>query len=169
MNSFVAQAKMQLPKMIIMACFFSIVGYYIPKIYLEFLDKKDYIEIRQPVSPEFPSYNRGEKIGLIINRRSFINTVVAQQAKLVHVNGALITRQLDARYVSKDIAIENTKGEWVAIKTDGTYIPCDAIPGRTFIQVVFQYSVDGIAKNYNYVTEVFQVNEKQDPSCQVAR
>lgn len=168
-TNFLTKHSERLMTMIFFGCLFTVLGYFAPRIYLEFLDKRDYIEIKQPVSPEFSSYKRGEKIGLIINRRSFVNAAVSQQAKLVHVNGALVTRQLDDRYTSKQVAIENTNGEWVVVKTDGTRIPCDAMPGRSFIQVIFQYTVGGIPKNYNYITSVFEITKEQDPSCEVAK
>lgn len=159
------QHSERLVTIMVFAIAFSVIGYYVPRTYFEFFDARDYVEIRQPVSPEFPTYNRGEKIGLIINRRSFINTEVIQTGKIVHVNGALQTKQLDERYYSKKIAIENTKGQWVVIKTDGVRIPCDAAAGSNFIQFVFQYPVNGIPKTYSYITEVFNVTDTLDPFC----
>lgn len=144
---------------------FAILGYFIPKTYFEFIDTRDYIEIKQPVSPEFTTYKRGQRIDLILNRRSFVNAEVTQSAKIVHVNGALVTRQLNDQQSPRRVLVENTRGEWVTIKTSGIYIPCDAIPGRSFVQALLTYEVNGVSRNYNYISSIFEISNEKELSC----
>lgn len=150
--------------MAVFAVAFSVIGYFVPKTYFEFIDKTEYIQIRQPVSTEFTEYKRGDNLGLIINRKSYINTTVTQHAKIVHVNGRTISTQLKDADYPQNLVIEKSD-DYIVTKTNTLFVPCDAVPGRNFMQIMFTYKVNGVEKSYTYISEVFEVLDDKSDRC----
>jgi hypothetical protein len=144
---------------------FSVAGYYLPKIYHEFLDKTEYITIKQPVSTEFTEYKRGDSVGLILSRRALVDVAAEQSIKIVHVNGNIIATQLGDRDAPRVVVVEKTN-DYVTVKTNTLFIPCNAIPGRNFIQAIFSYEVGGVSKTYTYISDVFTVLEEKAERCE---
>ena len=161
---FIDQHFERVAYMAIFATAFTVIGYFVPKIYLTYLDKTEHVQIRQPVSTEFQEYKRGEKIGLVLNRKSLINVTVRQSAKIVHINGAMVTTQLGGNDSPKEITM-NKSADYEVVQTNSLFVPCDAAPGRNFMQIVFTYSVDGVEKTYTYVSQVFQVLDDKMDRC----
>ena len=150
----------------IFAIAFTIVGYFTPLLYTKFVDKKEYISIHQPVSTELAQYKRGDNLGLIIKKNVLMDISAKQVAKIVHVNGTNIATQLSNLYSPKEILLSNTNGTYAVVKTNTVHVPCNAIPGSNFMQVMFTYDVNGIEKTYSYISEVFEVLDEDSEMCQ---
>jgi hypothetical protein len=156
-----------LERLVYMALFsatFSIVGYFLPKVYFQYIDKTEYINIKQPVSSEFTEYKVGDNAGLIISTKSKADMAVKQSAKIVHVNGQQVSTQLSDGDTPDTIVLEKTK-DYVVRKTNSLYIPCNAIPGTNYFQVIFEYEINGVDKTYSYISNTFQVLDEKSDRC----
>ena len=149
----------------IFAIMFSVLGYFIPILYLRYFDKTEYVKIHQPVSSELLEYKRGDNLGLILNRKIVLDTIVKQNAKIVHVNGNTITTQLSHDDSPPEIYLSDTKGEFEVTKTNTLFVPCNAVPGRNYIQVFFTYNIKNVEKTYSYISEVFTVLDEDSERC----
>lgn len=147
------------------ACF-ALIGYFLPAIYKEHLDKTDYIEIRQPAPLEKEVYNKGEQLTLIINRRTFVETQVDFHAEIVRINGDEHSLTLSDKYAATDGIIDDTEGEYKVTVSRNFRVPCEALEGRNFLRVALEYDVEGVEKKYSYITQVFEVTREIDPFCQ---
>lgn len=156
-----------LERLVYMALFsatFSIVGYFVPKIYYQYLDPTEYIHIKQPVSTEVSEYKKGDNAGLILSTRSKINVSVEQTAKLIHINGNQVATQLSDADTPDVIVLEKTN-DYVIRKTNSLYIPCNAITGTNFFQVNFTYELNGVKKTYSYISDTFRVSDEKSDRC----
>lgn len=156
-----------LERLVYMALFsatFSIVGYFVPKIYYQYLDQTEYIHIKQPVSTEVSEYKKGENAGLLISTKSKINVSVEQTAKLIHINGNQVATQLSDADTPDVIVLEKTE-DYVIRKTNSLYIPCNALTGTNFFQVNFTYELNGVKKTYSYISDTFRVLDEKSDRC----
>jgi hypothetical protein len=152
--------------MSLFAMAFTVVGYFLPIIYTQHLDRTEYIHIEQPVSTQFTEYKRGDNIGLILNHRILTDLLVHQDTKIVHINGDAVSTQLCSTDSPKSMFLSGTNGVRSVIKTNEIYVPCDALVGRNYIQVLFTYNVRGVDKTYTYISDVFEVLDEDSVRCQ---
>lgn len=150
--------------MVFFSLAFSLIGYFLPKTYFEFFDNRKYIEIKQPVPTEFNSYKRGEMISMIISRKSIINSNTEYRARLLHINGDVVATQLQSPDCPSNVLINKTNG-YEIIRTNTTYIPCNAVPGRNLLQGIFTYEVNGVEKTYTIMSQVFEVTDEKTDRC----
>ena len=150
---------------LIFATSFSVLGYFVPSIYKNYLDTTEYIEIRQPVPLEKEEYARGENTAFIINRKNLTNARAEISAELIHVNGEEQVLTLQGGDLVKEGVLNSTEGEYRVVIGRNYYVPCEALPGRNFFRVLLNYKIDGVEKGYTYITQVFTVTEDVDPRC----
>ena len=151
--------------MMLFAMAFSVIGYFVPKFYYEFLDKTTYFSIEQPVPSEYETYRRGDYISLILTVRSLVDITATQSASLIHVNGDAVAIQLSREESPEIVTVRKTGEVSRVIKTHTIRLPCHALDGRNFIQVVFTYSVNGVEKTYPYVSDIFNIEGANDGLC----
>jgi len=152
--------------MALFATTFVVVGYLLPILYTQYLDDTKYVEIAQPVSTEYQEYKRGDNLGLILKRSVLITASAKQTTKIVHVNGETVSTQLGQDDSPRNVLLTATNNETAVTKTNTLYVPCSAIPGSNYMEVLFTYNIRGVEKTYSYISEVFQVLDEDSERCQ---
>lgn len=130
---------------------FSVAGYYIPKIYYEYLDTRDYYTVKQPVGTDKKEYKPCEYVTLLLDRKSTIKLQGHAVTELIKIENGDAHRKktLKTTYISIDAADRN-----VIIAHE---IPCQTSDGVYFISTNIEYQFRGATKNYTWITGPFNV------------
>lgn len=149
-----------IPYMVIFAVIAIAAGYCIPQTYYQYFDTTEYYQIKNPVEIKEEQVFACSQIDAYIDRVSLIDG----QGDAI-VNLTLIREDMDGaldRVKSINRRITITKGSGVIITH--WEVPCEIKPGTYYFDGVVEYEVRGVKKNTSFKTELFNVEEINDPS-----
>jgi hypothetical protein len=147
-NDFVKNIKNAFWYIVVSSTMFILVGYYLPKIYVEYFDTTKYYEITIPIIIEKNIYKPCEKIRWIMHRKALINMDAMATTELVLMKG------------NEEVYREQTplileKGEYDVSMSQK--LPCDLEDGDYFFRGIVTYHIDDSTKRFVYYTNTFNV------------
>ena len=117
--------KLKIREIIIFALIFTVIGHYVPDIYLRYFDKRDYYMAKNVQMVEL-EFKRCDVAHITFDRTALVDLDIRRKADLIRIteNGEqqVFTSEL-IRDFAKDgtIEIESTKEIPCEIRHDGTY------------------------------------------------
>lgn len=136
---------------VIFSAAFMVIGYYLPKIYIQYFDKRVYYEITNPITVEKKVNNKCEFIDAYINRRALvpIKGSSVRQLTLIRVDGKYQRIANFETPVQADIGETTMIVHWL--------LPCDIPIGTYFFEGTLEYKVYDITRYTHFYTENFIV------------
>lgn len=146
------------------ALLFILGGYYAPKAYLQFFDKKQYVSVPTLTTFDRKIYSSGETQVARLTLKTDIdaNVLVKSQLMLILVDNEF-----------KPIKSTQVKGFVVAKDDPQTYIidaplPCNLVEGKYFYRAQIQYYITRIKKITPFDTDFFTIdNNRASDSAQI--
>lgn len=135
------------------AAIFSLLGFYVPKIYFTYFDNQVYYKINNPITVEQKTNIQCSYIDAYIHREALIDIKGSstKQLTLIRVDKAGLRERIASYYTD----IQAEAGESTVIAH--WKLPCD-IPNGTYIfEGVAEYMVRDIRKTTRFYTERFEV------------
>lgn len=139
------------------AALFSVIGYYAPRIHLQYFDNKNYIEFVEPISFDRKIYPPCDTAKALIKARFDVDTPVETSSRLMRVEDAD-----GGRNTYKIIRSTNSKNFVKAQKEVQTFIvdykiDCGLEEGVYFFRGDVIYYIKGVQKNYTFDTTPFTI------------
>lgn len=139
---------------LIFAGLFSMVGYFVPKIYLQYFDTKNYITFTQPVTFNRKIVHKCDTVIATTRVKSLVSSKTELQTKIVRIykDGSL---KGVFQYPKSD-SFTVTTGEEGKLYTIPIRLPCDKVnfePGVYIFEAVLFYRVGGVEKTYDIVSD----------------
>jgi hypothetical protein len=135
------------------ATFFTLVGTILPKAYLQYIDKTEYVRFVDNISLDRKLYAPCDEMKALLKLDSRVASPITTQFRLKRIQDGIITIVFERKSTS---FVRPTNGiETIA----ATYkVPCELPNGTYFFTGIITYDVEGIEKNYSFTTEQFRVN-----------
>lgn len=125
-------------------------GYYLPRIYLTYFDKREYFKMELPMTVEKKVYKPCEHVTFIAKRTSEADLLINIHSEFVKSNeGALNSVYSEER--TRTIR----KGEQLA--TIEYMIPCYFKDGVYFTSGTISYEIQGVRKYFFFLSDSFTV------------
>lgn len=138
--------------MAIFAAAFSIIGYYAPKIYMNYFDKTEYYKVKLPVKTEHKIYHACDFVDVYFEREALIPIKGASVIALTLIN----EKGFRERVHSEERQMVAEPGKSTVITHWS--IPCDIKHyGKYFYEGVLMYPIDGTTRTYHFYTDKFEV------------
>ncbi len=147
---FSSRLKEQAVAMAIFAIMFASLGYFLPRIYYQYLDKTVYYQVDSPAQIVKEEYKACQSVEVRIHRKSLIDLKG-------DVNMVLFLRTVDGKtkYNEAHRDLVASKGETNV--TAFWPLPCTIPSGIYYFDVVTSYQLNGIIKQTFWTTETFKV------------
>lgn len=142
---------------IVFAMFFTVIGTLAPNFYHKYLDNREYIHFKQPISFARSVYNACEKIPAIVTWHSEIEGKVETDTRMVRTNedGSFTP----VKQYKGESFVTVTPKEGVVYSLPFT-IPCDLPAGTYFFEGIYTYHVDGIIRHYKFTTDPITISSR---------
>lgn len=145
---FLQRLKQQAFYIVFFAVAFAVIGYTVPRIYLQYFDKTIYYSLELPIKVDKKVYKPCEFLQASADRISLVNTMGTSIRELVLIKD-------DRKVFEKSVDIAIPKGQK---KVSVTWqLPCDTEEGTYFWRGGIEYTVQGIYKYFIFYTEEFEV------------
>lgn len=156
---FTNKVKQQFKYMLFFCMFFSVMGYFAPRIYLQYFDKTRYYKVSSPAKVLQKTYKPCEVVPVYIKR-----TVLTDLHAESTINLVLKSDDGKVKYGQgkRDLIITKTKGEelittfWPIRDESGK---CNVPDGIFYFDAVVEYPIQGIIKQEFFTTETFIVKK----------
>jgi hypothetical protein len=161
-STFFERVKQQFFYMVAMATMFTLIGWGLPQIYYQYLDKTQYYSLSQPVSVDKPVYEPCDSVNIIAKRVALAPLVVDIDNSLILVETATDSSKLLRVYElprRENLVIQETDG---AIVSAELVLPCTLVDGTYFWQGAVEYEHNGKATTYIYATDQFEVKNASE-------
>lgn len=154
----VHHSKNQVWYIIFFISVFTLLGYYLPKIYLDYIDKTEYLRFDSPISTDKKTYKPCEKIILLATRYSLVATKVTNVMTIVKDNedGSYVKKPGPVLHYTIDRA---PAGKLISAEFK---LPCDLSAGTYFYEGVNTYKVKGSEKTQYYTSSQFNIINETD-------
>lgn len=140
---------------------FIILGYYSPRLYIEYLDKTDYVTITQPVPLEKGTYRQCDTVNLLANINAKLTTTARVSIQLIDASDKNLKplQTFEGRYVF----IEGRSLEIGEVYLGAFDPSCNRKPGIYLFRGVITYEYKGSMRSYSYITSTFRLLPKDYP------
>ena len=143
------------------AAFFMIIGYYLPKIYIQYFDKRVYYEITNPITVEKKVNYSCNYVDAYIHRKALvpIKGSSVRQLTLIRIDGKY------QRIANFETPVQAEVGEATVIAH--WQIPCDIPLGTYFFEGTLKYKVYDINRYTHFYTENFDIVATSSPKLKI--
>lgn len=152
-NDFIIDLKGAFWHMTLAAMLFILVGYYMPKIYLDYFDTNKYYSLELPIKVDKKIYMACDKViwNMVRTSKADIDAMATVELILLKDN-VEVSREL--------IPLAAEKGTLPV----STYhkLPCDLESGEYKYNGIVSYEYKGNIKHYHFYTENFFVEEFEE-------
>lgn len=147
--------RTRLAMAVLFAALFFICGYYLPKMYYQYLDTKNYISFSNPITFNKKVFQAGETMTAIVRWHSAVNSNIHAQTRLLRVDAKVFTpiKSYDTRTFSGI-----TPQDGVLYRIMFT-LPKDIKPGFYVFDGVYSYWIKGVHRTYSFVTTQIEIRE----------
>lgn len=141
----------------IFAASFAVLGYYIPKTYLNYFDETEYYKIYSPISIENNTKHYAcDKVDVIFIKESLIEGRGVANIALNLVKADSNNEKIRVSFQEEIVPI--TKGK--SIITTSWKLPCDIKAGEYAFEGVLSYDVNNVKKTHLFYSEKFIISSK---------
>ncbi len=143
--------RQQIISIVVFATLFTVLGYFVPRFYFQYLDHTEYYHIDSPIEmPNSPYKSCNPSVPITLHRTA-----------LVDLYGKSVINLFLIREGNKNKVSEGTR-EMVISKGESditTYwpIPCGIISGNYYYDGVVNYQLNGVDRQAFFSTETFVV------------
>jgi hypothetical protein len=136
---------------------FSVMGYYLPKTYLTYIDKTDYYKVYSPVAvnqslPHYPC----DPVEVSFTKESLINGKGTVEIALNLYKVDKVNNKNRVGYQQRTVPL--TKGE--SVVTTNWDVSCTSTPGQYYFEGVLTYMLNGVEKSHSFYSEKFNIIAK---------
>lgn len=136
---------------------FSVMGFYIPRTYLTYIDKTDYYKIYSPVAvnqsvPHYPC----DPVEVSFTKESLIDGKGSVDIALNLYKVDKANNKIRVAYQERTVPL--TKGTQLITTTWD--LSCERLPGEYFFEGVLNYQLNGVEKHHSFYSEKFNVVAK---------
>lgn len=137
--------------------FFSVLGYFIPKIYYMYFDKTIYYQVKLPIKTEKVVYHPCEYVKVSVERKSLVDLSAEAiiELRLIKEDGSGNREILNKE--NRKLTILKSKDDKFNVIGSYWYLPCKIYGGRYVFEGTVSYEVNGIKKYTPLQTEEFIV------------
>lgn len=149
---FFRRMKDQAFYMIFFAAMFSIIGYYVPRIYAQYFDRTVYFSFQNPLAIDKAKYTPCERITMFIKRQALLTVPAVSVKNLYLVKDEGNVRRVDSFKTHIIIFKEdsNPKSSW--------NLPCNVEPGLYYYQGLISFENQyGFKKTAEFHTKRFNI------------
>lgn len=138
---------------LLFAIIFGLLGWAIPETYFRYFDKTEYYTVEQPVSVDQTIYQPCDDTVITLVRTALVDTIGEFEVdlRLIDVDG--VQFNVNQAHITRVASIAGGK----SVVRASYPLPCNLPDGVYFWQATIRYHVNGIEKQYVYVTQTFQV------------
>ncbi len=140
--------------MLVFSAAFSILGYFVPHIYYEYYDTTEYLTIQTPIRVDKETYRPGDEATLSSTYTALTDIVAKSYNNWIRINNDGAVTKVGA---AENIIIY-LKAENAPFSVTVT-IPESFKSGNYFLSGIKEYKINGVTKQYAFVTETFTVTE----------
>lgn len=137
---------------LIFATIFVVLGYFTPRLYLQYIDTTEYYSVEKPVLVDKHIYKPCDTINTTFVRTSLVEGTAHGTVQLFLIDENEITK-IKPLFDGNIVIMRTNK------KTIHTsyILPCDIKNGSYYIQAIVKYQIQGIQKIYSWSTETFVI------------
>lgn len=150
--------------MLLFASIFSIIGYFLPKVYLQYFDKTPYVDVIETVSFDKKVYAPCDTAVAKLKVKLSIDSKTQTSTRLLKI---LTDKQPPDNFQIIDST--NSENFVIAQPEVQTYfidypIPCNLPDGAYLFRAEIRYWVNGVEKNEPFETALFSIDSKMTPT-----
>lgn len=136
--------------MLFFTMFFVVIGYYVPRLWLEYIDPREYFKMELPLAVDGTEHKPCDAV-------KFLSKRTAETDLYIHIHTDF-SRSADMgleTVYSEDRTRTVPKGEGVVITSYS--LPCDIPEGTYLIKGTVSYEVQGVKRYYYFISDTFEV------------
>lgn len=150
LNRFTNSVLIQSYWILLFAILFLILGMNIPRLYIKYLDHREYFVIEMPLTTDKPQYKPCEQINIVSKRHADLDLYVHVHLELIHIKDEKFHR-VEIQEFTKTV----NQGEEVTLNV--FKLPCNIESGLYFYRGTTSYKIQGVDKYFNFISDNFTV------------
>lgn len=148
--------------MIIFAVVFLMAGLIIPHIYYEYLDRRQYITVEQPVTYNKKAFKPCETAVAVIKYTAVQDLALKSRVRVYKVEpegNRIILEVPPTGQTPTETFVKKTPitGDKIVTRSQ---VPCDYEPGTYFYEAFLTYEVRGALHHYSYISTQVEIVEE---------